>query len=124
MNPKERLSIPEILNHHWLKDPEKEDMNSAYLTKKECSIKLDNPSGNLPVIEYLNVGNIFTKEENVKLDYTDYTFITNEFETTHLDDNAIRSVESMGYSRDSIIKSLKDNQLNHATASYYLLIMN
>ena len=124
MNPKERISIPEILNHSWLKGCDIEDIHIAYLSKKECVIKLDVPAENPSVIEYLNVGNIFTRDENVKLDYNDYTFIKNEFETTHLDENAIRTVEAMGYSRDSIIKSLKENHLNHATASYYLLIMN
>jgi serine/threonine protein kinase len=37
-----------------------------------------------------------------------------------LDEDAIKFVESFGYKREYIIKSIESNELNHAAASYYL----
>jgi hypothetical protein len=37
-----------------------------------------------------------------------------------LDERAIKQVESLGYLKDYIIKWLINNELNYATASYYL----
>ena len=40
--------------------------------------------------------------------------------TFNFDNNAIKYVESFGYKKEYIIKSLELNELNHATATYYL----
>ncbi len=40
--------------------------------------------------------------------------------TFTMDDNAIRFVEEFGFKREFIIKSLENNEINHATATYYL----
>ena len=37
-----------------------------------------------------------------------------------IDDEAVKFVENFGYKKEFIIKSLESNQLNHATATYYL----
>ena len=37
-----------------------------------------------------------------------------------LDEDAIKFVESFGYKREYVIKSIESNELNHAAASYYL----
>ena len=49
----------------------------------------------------------------------DNNFTTNS-NTFNFDNNAIKYVENFGYKRDYIIKSLEANELNHATATYYL----
>ena len=37
-----------------------------------------------------------------------------------IDEDAIKFVESFGYKKEFIIKSLELNELNHASATYYL----
>ena len=38
----------------------------------------------------------------------------------NFNENALKFVEEFGYKREYIIKSLKNNELNHCTATYYL----
>ena len=45
---------------------------------------------------------------------------TTKSSTFNFDNNAIKYVESFGYKREFIIKSLETNEINHATATYYL----
>ena len=40
--------------------------------------------------------------------------------TFYIDDNALKFVEDFGYKREYILKSLENNETNHATATYYL----
>ena len=37
-----------------------------------------------------------------------------------IDEEALKYVENFGYQKEYIIKSLELNELNHATATYYL----
>ena len=37
-----------------------------------------------------------------------------------VDEEAVKFVENFGYKREFIIKSIESNELNHATATYYL----
>ena len=46
--------------------------------------------------------------------------ITTKSNTFNFDYNIIKYVENFGYKREYIIKSLEANELNHATATYYL----
>lgn len=76
-------------------------------------------------IHYVNVDNLFFDENySTKLSYTDYWSITEDYYTHHLNENVITAVSKMGYPRDFVVKSLNNGDLNHATASYYLLVMN
>ena len=40
--------------------------------------------------------------------------------TFYVDENCIKFVEDFGYKREFIMKSLEGNEINHATACYYL----
>ena len=52
-----------------------------------------------------------------KLENNNFSTNSNNF---HIDENAVKYVENFGFNRDYIIKSLENNDLNHATATYYL----
>ena len=54
--------------------------------------------------------------------YSDYCALTEDFMTYRIDEEAIQIVESYGYPRKMIIDSINKGEINHATASYYLLI--
>ncbi len=75
-------------------------------------------------INYVNVDNLFYEGNySTKLSYTDYCCITEDFTTHHLDEEALKVVESFGFPREFVVRCLNQGDLNHATASYYLLIM-
>ena len=86
-------------------------------------------SGN---INFINVENIYYKsaieeKQNIikdtsKMSYSDYCALTEDFMTYRIDEEAIQIVESYGYPRKMIIDSINKGEINHATASYYLLI--
>jgi len=87
-------------------------------------------SGN---INFINVENIYyssSKEDKVsaktkekeKISYSDYCALTEDFMTYRIDEEALGIVESYGYPRKMIIDSINKGEINHATASYYLLI--
>lgn len=42
-------------------------------------------------------------------------------QTVVIDEETVKSVEQFGYTRDYIMKSLNGNELNHATACYYII---
>jgi len=131
LNPKERLTIPEILSHPWLKETNDEESDDEEEEKvepekkekkkeeKKEDVDLNQIQGN---VNYVNVDNLFYCENyGTKLSYTDYCCITEDFSTQQLDEEAIKSCEAFGYPRSFLIKSLNRGDLNHATASYYLL---
>ncbi len=85
-------------------------------------------SGN---INFINVENLYyysTKEKDdskkrlARVKYSDYCALTEDFMTYRIDEEALSIVESYGYSRRLIIDSINKGEINHATASYYLLI--
>ena len=57
------------------------------------------------------------KKMKKKLENNNFSTNSNNF---HIDENAVKYVENFGFNRDYIIKSLENNDLNHATATYYL----
>jgi len=70
----------------------------------------------------VNVDNLFyAGNYGCKLSYTDYCCITEDFTTQHLDEEALKIVDSYGYDRKFVVRCLNAGDLNHATASYYLL---
>jgi len=86
-------------------------------------------SGN---INYINVENLYYKSTSEiksgipnlqsKIKYSDYCALTEDFMTYRIDEEALGIVEGYGYNRKMIIDSINKGEINHATASYYLLI--
>lgn len=147
LNPRDRLTIPQILAHAWLKetneddsDEEEEDKNdegnnegstkdnrgtnqgggvSGQNQQKSQDIDLKSIQGN---VNYVNVDNLFYDENyGTKLSYTDYCCITEDFSTENIDEEALKVCENFGFPRQFMIKCLNRGDLNHATACYYLL---
>jgi serine/threonine protein kinase len=144
LEPLKRLSLPQILAHEWLKETnddsdeesdkdEKNEENKdgkenkgeeddkATEEEKEDDVDLKVISGN---INFVNVDNLFYQGNyNTKLSYTDYWWITEDFTTHNLEEEALKTVESFGYPRSFVLKCLNNGHVNHATASYYLLVL-
>lgn len=59
----------------------------------------------------------------VKLAYDDYCALTQDYYTYRIDEDAIKIIEGFGYTRDMIIKSLHNHDLNHVAATYNLLVL-
>jgi hypothetical protein len=75
-------------------------------------------------INNVNVENLFFDERyETKLTYHDYCAVTQDYSTIHIDEEALSAVESYGYPRSFVKKCINNGDLNHATASYYLLVM-
>ena len=65
--------------------------------------------------------------DNNSLEEKDKKYLINDFNpvkknTLKIEEYALQYVENFGYKRDYIIKSLGKNELNHATATYFLRI--
>jgi len=143
LTPELRISIPEILSHPWVneqpvtEEDEEHDLKvGATFFRQDCMNglvggeegKMD--SGN---INYVNVENLYycsisqTEAEKEarrksKMTYSDYCALTEDFMTYRIDEEAMQVVESYGYPRSMVIDGLNKGEINHATASYYLLI--
>jgi hypothetical protein len=68
------------------------------------------------------ISSIMSENENAKMTYSDYCALTEDFMTYRIDEEALSIVEGYGYPRKLIINSINKGEINHATASYYLLI--
>lgn len=87
--PRERLSIPEILQHPWLAQ---DDDNSADNESEEYNYYIvrnekvpDDPSNTNPSINNLCIENLFfPSKPHVKLSFKDYCYIANDFYTHHI----------------------------------------
>lgn len=137
LNPEERLSIPEILEHPWLAPPPSsfcDDSEDEYyvVRNEETSHTLSNSQ---PSINTLDIENLFfPSKPHIKLKYQDYCYVANDFYTHNIgicsaydqsiDEDAVKAVESFGYPRQSILNAINHGELNHATAAYNLLILN
>ncbi len=114
------MTVPEILAHPWLRDEAAE--GETYMGKEECAAPSSDPK---PDINNVDVGNLFFKEKSVaRLSYADYCYIANDFYTQHIDEEALRTLEKFGYPREAVIESLHKGDLNHAVASYNLLVLS
>ena len=131
LEPTQRLTIPQIMAHAWLKETNEEseeeeeeenkDEKGEQNSTKESDVDLKNIGAN---INFVNVDNLFYDENyDTKLSYTDYCCITEDFTTHHIDEEALKIVEGFGYPRNFVVRCLNSGDLNHATASYYLLVM-
>lgn len=80
---------------------------------------MDKIQGN---VNYVNVDNLFYNGiYKNKLSYTDYCCVTEDFATENVDEEALKVCENFGFPRSFVIKCLNRGDINHATASYFLL---
>ena len=153
--PHQRISIPEILNHSWMKgalDPDgiegtEEDDDHDFrmglsFQRQECNLNpLLNPnttngagqasqtnSDQSPLyqgnINQVNIDNLFYDGQvTCKLSYMNYCALSQDYYTHRIDEEAVRILENFGYPRQMVIESLNRGDLNHATASYNLLVL-
>ncbi len=123
LRPEDRLTLPEVLAHPWLKQEDTE--GEVFLGKEECVNPMqDEKTGSQPDINNVNVDQLFFNERSkAKLSYADYCYIANDFYTQHVDEGALRTLEKFGYPRATVIESLQKGELNHAVASYNLLVL-
>lgn len=56
--------------------------------------------------------------------HTLYDSTSNNTNTYFIDDLLISKIEEFGYSKEYVLKSLNNNELNHATATYFILLHN
>ena len=107
LEPKQRLTVPQILSHAWLKETNEDESEEEEEEKDEGDgnkdgkeggamagggqgnkndIDLKNIQGN---VNYVNVDNLFYHENyKIKLSYTDYCCITEDFSTENIDEEA------------------------------------
>jgi len=121
LDPAKRLTMPMILTHSWLKETNegesssdeeelveedkdgkgKKDGASATENKdaknKASDLDLKSIQGN---VNYVNVDNLFYHENyKVKLSYTDYCCITEDFTSENIDEEALKVCDNFGYPR-------------------------
>ena len=72
----------------------------------------------------VNIDNLFPDSINAKLSYTDYCAITQDMATMHINEESLSIMEGMGFPRKYVKEGLNRVELNHATATYHLLVMN
>jgi serine/threonine protein kinase len=147
LTPDQRISLPEMLNHPWLRETDslddgEEDEHDlkvgATFFRSECLNGIVGGSMESGNINYINVENIYYKSiketaqiaanggepvrEQTKMSYSDYCALTEDFMTYRIDEDAIQIVENYGYPRKLVIDSINKGEINHATSCYYLLI--
>lgn len=128
VDPTQRLTIPQIYNHPWLKetrdDSDSEEETTQGVKADEKKSEPDENNGIGANINFVNVDNLFYQGNyDTKLSYNDYCSVTEDYTTHHIDEEAIKVVEKFGYPRDFLVQCLNNGDLNHATASYYLLVI-
>jgi hypothetical protein len=79
-----------------------------------------------PDINEVVIDNLFTGSSSylAKLSYTDYCAITQDFATMHMNEEVLQVMEGMGFPRKVVRDGLNRGDLNHATATYNLLVLN
>lgn len=96
------------------------------LINKECKNENEEAIKEIGAnINYVNVDNLFFNQNySTKLSYTDYWSVTEDYYTHHVNENVLKQVAKLGYPREFVLKWLNSGDLNHATATYYLLVMD
>jgi hypothetical protein len=120
-----------ILNHPWItaegqiKDELEED--DSFLPDFSGEIKDSKPfnEDNRPNCE-INIEELYFHNKDgrprAKLCYNDYRELTEDFATMSVSETALQTLESYGYPRKLVQSCLNHHMINHATASYHLLI--
>lgn len=127
LEPKERLTVPQILAHNWLKDTN-DDSDTESDASDDADDKAKNGENEMDLekiqgnVNYVNVDNLFYNGlYKTKLSYTDYCCVTEDFATENIDEEALKVCENFGYPRQFVVKCLNRGDINHATACYFLL---
>ena len=88
MNPRDRLSIPEILSHPWFEQEVNDDSSSDeynYYIVRNDKVPDDGSTSTPPTINTLNIENLFfPNKQQVRLSFKDYCYIANDFYTHHI----------------------------------------
>ena len=112
-----------IKKDNYAKNKIMSSFNESFLKKKKnVKNKKDKEIKNKENENEIEVKFNYSKNENGN-EYDDKNGkdnFTTKSNTFNYDNNAIKYVESFGYKREFIIKSLETNEINHATATYYL----
>ena len=150
LNPSERISIPQMLNHPWVAEMQRDLSDGTLLVEDSehdlrvgstffreevlggliTGCKSDgNENGN---INFVNVENLYYRggtplkepktNDEEKVTYSDYCALTEDFMTYRIDEEAMDIVTSFGYTRQLVLESINRGDVNHATAAYYLLV--
>ena len=69
----------------------------------------------------INVANLFYNPRKIELSATDYYKIAGDFVQKKMDEKILLQVESFGYNKELVTKCIQAGEINHATATYYLL---
>lgn len=101
--PTERLTVPQILAHSWLKetneesDSDSEQSEDQQTKQNENDLDMDKIQGN---VNYVNVDNLFYNNQyKTKLSYTDYCCVTEDFATENINEEALKACENFGFPR-------------------------
>jgi len=120
VNPYQRLSISEILSHKWL---ESENKTNKYFNFSECENLYDSLNLQKPNINKIFLPNIFREaNKNGRISYDDYEKIIGENKYNSVDKSIISKLEEFGYPESQVMSSLQKDEINHATATYHLLL--
>ena len=113
LEPPQRLSIPEILTHPWVKEEDSDESDDESDLQTGVSMSRDQISSSFKSanqteemkanINVINVDNMFFDEweekYKVKLSYDDYCALTQDFYTYWIDEEAIKVMETFGFTR-------------------------
>lgn len=74
----------------------------------------------------VNLENLFIhsnrERARPKIGYQDYKELTEDFSTMSINEGALKKMEEFGYPRRMVSSSLAAGHVNHATATYHLLV--
>ena len=97
-------------------------------TSESDSEELFNKEDLLANINVINIDNLFNDDRErkyaTKLSYDDYQMISEDFYTFKINEDIIAKMEGFGFSWELIVHSIHHNELNHATATYNLLLIS
>ena len=88
--------------------------NDDYMKQGKNNKNNLDKNNNDKILENLNINEVKDKTGN--------NDNLNKNKTIKINENLVKIVEKFGYSRKYIIKSLQSNEINHAIASYYLIL--
>jgi len=127
IDPLKRPSIPEVLAHPWMKGNNSEGL---YMTAEDClkasgyDKKEEEKEIQGPNINIVNVANLFYGNEpsGQRILVHDFRKITANYLLKDIDEGVLNTVVSFGYDKTCVSQALKNGDINHATATYYLLL--
>jgi len=92
-----------------------------------ASGEIHKPAGINELLSSVNVDNLYKSGLNAKqrLSYSDYCSITQDHATMHINDEVLTQMEGeMGIPKKLVRDHLNRGDLNHATATYQLIVLS